>query len=76
MPDPSLTPDTAEELGFETGDSDGYAGNAYDGYNDQVPPEVDENYRQGYRQRLRTRPSCLQENRRWLGSASARATAI
>ena len=50
MPDPSLTPDTAEELGFETGDSDGYAGNAYDGYNDQVPPEVDENYRQGYRQ--------------------------
>jgi hypothetical protein len=45
-----VTRDEAEELGFTEGDSAGFAGDSYDGYNDTVPPEVDESYRQGYRQ--------------------------
>lgn len=44
-----MTGDEADEAGFTKGDEDGFAGNPYDGYNDQVPPEHEERYRQGYR---------------------------
>lgn len=37
-----MTGDEADEAGFTKGDEDGFAGNPYDGYNDQVPPEHEE----------------------------------
>lgn len=44
-----MNQDEAYDAGYDAGSYDGYAGNAYDAYNDQIPADVDEIYRSAYR---------------------------
>jgi hypothetical protein len=41
--------DEAYDQGWDHGNTDGYAGNAYDAYNDQIPADLDQIYRSAYR---------------------------
>lgn len=43
-----MTEVEAAELGEEKGHTDGWKGNAYDSYSDQVPRDVDPTYRAAY----------------------------